>query len=303
MSTPRKGRFSTAVGWGRAPVAESPDVARLPTTTDTSARNRSRSRRPGQPSGGLVCGGGTRERTSRMILGDGGDPVSDGAAAQVQLRQDASDGDLPDHLIVGEYHARLDGVGSVSSQQLLDPLHLALQGEELGRLGRFPTAGRSRRPACRVLVFQRRGPGVLQGVLQSVDDRRRQSPPVQLSAPARWTAGRDDLCEPAQGEAGAPSASASAFGTTSTEEAYSSVLYVPCANAGCQGSWSGAGQLPAPGPWFEEAYVISDRDIVWRQCVRLGRCVLPLVDQEPWRQDKRRERLHAWQIDPAKGRA
>lgn len=47
--------------------------------------------------------------------------------------------------------------------------------------------------------------------------------------------------------------------------------------------------------------MISDRDIVWRQCVRLGRCVLPLVDQEPWRQDKRRERLHAWQIDPAKG--
>lgn len=47
--------------------------------------------------------------------------------------------------------------------------------------------------------------------------------------------------------------------------------------------------------------MISDRDIVWRQCIRLGRCVLPLLDQEPWRQVKRRERLHAWQIDPAKG--
>ncbi|MFI6474859.1 hypothetical protein ACIBL5_31890 [Streptomyces sp. NPDC050516] len=86
-----------------------------------------------------------------MILGDGGDPVSGGAAAQVQLRQDASDSDLPDHLIVGEYHARPDGAGSVSGQQLLDPLRLALRGEELGRLGRLPTAGRSRRPACPVL--------------------------------------------------------------------------------------------------------------------------------------------------------
>ncbi|MFE3182801.1 hypothetical protein ACFXKR_18300 [Streptomyces violascens] len=48
---------------------------------------------------------------------------------------------------------------------------------------------------------------------------------------------------------------------------------------------------------FEEAFVVSDRDIVWRQCVRLGRYVLPLLDQEPWRQVKRHERLHAWQID------
>ncbi|MEV8529269.1 hypothetical protein AB0451_34865 [Streptomyces sp. NPDC052000] len=43
--------------------------------------------------------------------------------------------------------------------------------------------------------------------------------------------------------------------------------------------------------------MVSDRDIVWRQCVRLGRHVLPLLDQEPWRQAKRHERLRAWQID------
>ncbi|MBX7466872.1 hypothetical protein K1Y80_12350 [Streptomyces sp. MAG02] len=46
---------------------------------------------------------------------------------------------------------------------------------------------------------------------------------------------------------------------------------------------------------------MSDRDVVWRQCVRLGRSVLPLVDQEPWRAAKRRERLGDWGIDVRRG--
>ncbi|WP_329460852.1 hypothetical protein [Streptomyces sp. NBC_01431] len=47
--------------------------------------------------------------------------------------------------------------------------------------------------------------------------------------------------------------------------------------------------------------MVSDRDTVWRQCVRLGHHVLPLVDQEPWRLNKRHERLQAWNIDRGKG--
>ncbi|GAA2464860.1 hypothetical protein GCM10010388_66370 [Streptomyces mauvecolor] len=47
--------------------------------------------------------------------------------------------------------------------------------------------------------------------------------------------------------------------------------------------------------------MVSDRDIVWRQCIRLGRHVLPLVGQEPWRATKRRERLQGWDIDVARG--
>nr|WP_168723252.1 hypothetical protein [Streptomyces sp. SAT1]ANO42849.1 hypothetical protein A8713_037035 [Streptomyces sp. SAT1] len=45
----------------------------------------------------------------------------------------------------------------------------------------------------------------------------------------------------------------------------------------------------------------SDHDKVWGQCVRLGRLLLPLVDQEQWRQDRRRENLSAWSIDTGVG--
>ncbi|MFE4415854.1 hypothetical protein [Streptomyces sp. NPDC056821] len=45
----------------------------------------------------------------------------------------------------------------------------------------------------------------------------------------------------------------------------------------------------------------SDHDRVWRQCVCLGRVLLPLVDQEPWRQDRRRENLRVWGIDMGVG--
>lgn len=45
----------------------------------------------------------------------------------------------------------------------------------------------------------------------------------------------------------------------------------------------------------------SDHDMVWRRCVHLGRVLLPLVDQEPWRQDRRRENLRAWGIDTGIG--
>lgn len=45
----------------------------------------------------------------------------------------------------------------------------------------------------------------------------------------------------------------------------------------------------------------SDHDVLWRRCVYLGRVLLPLLDQEPWRQDRRKERLHSWGIDLAVG--
>ncbi|MFC4507805.1 MULTISPECIES: hypothetical protein [Streptomyces] len=45
----------------------------------------------------------------------------------------------------------------------------------------------------------------------------------------------------------------------------------------------------------------SDHDMLWRRCVHLGRVLLPLVDQEPWRQDRRRETLRARDIDTALG--
>jgi hypothetical protein len=73
-----------------------------------------------------------------LVLGDSGDPVSQGAASQVRLRQDASDGDLPDHLVVGENHARPDRADLVCGQQLVDPLRLAFGGEELGWRSWFP---------------------------------------------------------------------------------------------------------------------------------------------------------------------
>lgn len=45
----------------------------------------------------------------------------------------------------------------------------------------------------------------------------------------------------------------------------------------------------------------SDHDMLWRRCAYLGRVLLPLLDQEPWRQDRRKERLHSWAIDVAVG--
>ncbi|WP_109003911.1 hypothetical protein [Streptomyces rishiriensis] len=45
----------------------------------------------------------------------------------------------------------------------------------------------------------------------------------------------------------------------------------------------------------------SDHDMLWRRCAYLGRALLPLLDQEPWRQGRRRERLCAWGIDVAVG--
>ncbi|MEU0744626.1 hypothetical protein [Streptomyces sp. NPDC006134] len=45
----------------------------------------------------------------------------------------------------------------------------------------------------------------------------------------------------------------------------------------------------------------SDRDTLWSRCAYLGRVLLPLLDQEPWRQNRRRERLRSWGIDVAVG--
>ncbi len=45
----------------------------------------------------------------------------------------------------------------------------------------------------------------------------------------------------------------------------------------------------------------SDHDMLWSRCAYLGRVLLPLLDQEPWRQDRRRERLHSWGIAVAVG--
>jgi len=47
--------------------------------------------------------------------------------------------------------------------------------------------------------------------------------------------------------------------------------------------------------------VTSDHDILWRRCAHLGRVLLPLVDQEPWRQARRHETLRARDIDTAAG--
>uniref|UniRef100_UPI003F4907EC hypothetical protein n=1 Tax=Streptomyces achromogenes TaxID=67255 RepID=UPI003F4907EC len=47
--------------------------------------------------------------------------------------------------------------------------------------------------------------------------------------------------------------------------------------------------------------MVSDHDMVWRRCAYLGRVLLPLVDQEPWRQARRNENLRAWGIDTVTG--
>lgn len=45
----------------------------------------------------------------------------------------------------------------------------------------------------------------------------------------------------------------------------------------------------------------SDHETLWRRCAYLGHVLLPLLDQEPWRKDRRQERLHSWGIDVAVG--
>ncbi|GHI01765.1 hypothetical protein AQI88_38665 [Streptomyces cellostaticus] len=45
----------------------------------------------------------------------------------------------------------------------------------------------------------------------------------------------------------------------------------------------------------------SEHDMLWRRCAHLGRVLLPLVDEEPWRQARRRERLRAWGINMVDG--
>lgn len=47
--------------------------------------------------------------------------------------------------------------------------------------------------------------------------------------------------------------------------------------------------------------MISDHDILWRRCALLGRVLLPLVDQDPWRQARRHETLKARGIDTPTG--
>ncbi|GGM06402.1 hypothetical protein GCM10010129_57770 [Streptomyces fumigatiscleroticus] len=47
--------------------------------------------------------------------------------------------------------------------------------------------------------------------------------------------------------------------------------------------------------------MVSDHDALWRRCTYLGRVLLPLVDQEPWRQARRHENLRTWGIDTAVG--
>ncbi|MEV6883376.1 MULTISPECIES: hypothetical protein [unclassified Streptomyces] len=45
----------------------------------------------------------------------------------------------------------------------------------------------------------------------------------------------------------------------------------------------------------------SDHDMLWRRCAHLGRVLLPVVDEEAWRQARRHERLGAWGINIAAG--
>lgn len=46
---------------------------------------------------------------------------------------------------------------------------------------------------------------------------------------------------------------------------------------------------------------MTSDDMLWRRCAHLGRVLLPLVDQEPWRQARRHENLQTWGIDTAAG--
>uniref|UniRef100_A0AAU2W4T1 Uncharacterized protein n=1 Tax=Streptomyces sp. NBC_00008 TaxID=2903610 RepID=A0AAU2W4T1_9ACTN len=44
-----------------------------------------------------------------------------------------------------------------------------------------------------------------------------------------------------------------------------------------------------------------EHDMLWSRCAYLGRVLLPLLDQELWRQDRRREGLRGWGIDMVVG--
>ncbi|MER6185235.1 hypothetical protein [Streptomyces sp. NPDC001652] len=61
------------------------------------------------------------------------------------------------------------------------------------------------------------------------------------------------------------------------------------------------GRAPALQLLQTGSVMTSDHDTLLRRCTYLGRVLLPLLDQEPWRQDRRRERLHSWGIDVAAG--
>ncbi|MFK4184362.1 hypothetical protein ACI2L4_10135 [Streptomyces sparsogenes] len=45
----------------------------------------------------------------------------------------------------------------------------------------------------------------------------------------------------------------------------------------------------------------SEHDMLWRRCAHLGRVLLPVVDEEAWRQARRHERLGVWGINIAEG--
>ncbi|MEU5250000.1 hypothetical protein AB0G81_39255, partial [Streptomyces asoensis] len=45
----------------------------------------------------------------------------------------------------------------------------------------------------------------------------------------------------------------------------------------------------------------TDHDMLWHRCAHLGRIVLALVDQESWRQERRRGNLRTWGIDVTEG--
>ncbi|MFF7656702.1 hypothetical protein ACFZCY_44030 [Streptomyces sp. NPDC007983] len=52
---------------------------------------------------------------------------------------------------------------------------------------------------------------------------------------------------------------------------------------------------------FGSAGASISGDMLWTRCARFGRVLLPLVDQEPWRQDRRHENLRTWGIDTVEG--
>ncbi|NEA46835.1 hypothetical protein [Streptomyces sp. SID10815] len=46
----------------------------------------------------------------------------------------------------------------------------------------------------------------------------------------------------------------------------------------------------------------SDPELLWRRCARLGRVLLPLVDDgEPWRRARRHENFRVWEVDTGTG--
>lgn len=69
----------------------------------------------------------------------------------------------------------------------------------------------------------------------------------------------------------------------------------------------GSPQQPDPtaavGPHSPQrgSTVTPDPDTLWSRCARLGRVLLPLVDQEPGRRAERHENLRIWDIDTTVG--